>query len=101
MPDFVLFTEASVQLQAAQACPCSMCEYMCTVVDGRGIVRCRLTPDPSNPSQAFDGDHGTPIFTQPETQLVSPSPDIFSLDGKGKSVLLLDNVERGRAWLVS
>ena len=31
MPDFVLFTEASVQLQAAQACPCfDAVSYMCT-----------------------------------------------------------------------
>ncbi len=61
-----------------------------------GCRCCRLSDDPSLPNQAFEGDDGKAMWRKPSTDILEPSLDIFSLDGKGKTAQLVNNVERRR-----
>ena len=42
------------------------------------------------------GDDGKAMWRKPSTDVLEPSLDIFSLEGKGKTVQLVNNVERRR-----
>ena len=55
---------------------------------------CRLSDDPSLRNQAFEGDDGKAMWPRPSTDVLEPSLDIFSLEGKAKTAQLVNNVER-------
>ena len=60
----------------------------------------RLSPDPSNPNQVFEDD-GQPMWPKPSMKMLEPSPEIFSLEGKGKTAQLVNNVERRRFYFAA
>lgn len=64
-------------------------------------MKCRLNPDPSNPNQFFEGDGGKPDYPKPTLTKLEPTPELFSLEGRGKTAQLVNNVERRRFLLAS
>ena len=64
-------------------------------------LSCRLSPDPANPNQVFEGNDGQPMWPKPPLVKLEPSPKLFSLEGKGKTAQLVDNVERRRVYFAS
>ena len=65
------------------------------------VMSCRLSPDPANPNQVFEGNDGQPMWPKPPLVKLEPSPELFSLEGKNKTAQLVNNVERRRFYFAS